>query len=75
MSKPPVTFQIPDGTPSSRCKACSATIFWVKSANDRLMPLVETGRDLLGRVGTSHFADCPAAPSFRKLLKKSEVKP
>jgi hypothetical protein len=64
-----VTFQIPDDAQSATCKACKAVICWVKSKNDRPMPLVETGRDLLGRVGTSHFADCPAAPSFRKLLK------
>ena len=55
---------VPDYRPS-RCKgkqrggSCEAVILWCKTPRGRSAPLNPDG--------TSHFANCPDAPGFRKL--------
>jgi hypothetical protein len=50
-------FDIPPGTEPAPCKGCSASIYWVERGPSRL-PLNEDG--------TSHFATCPKADTFRR---------
>lgn len=68
MSDAPQLFEIPQGTKASRCRACGKEIYFVRSAAGRLMPLVpaNVNGNLGPLMGTSHFADCPKADSFRK---------
>lgn len=42
----------------SVCKSCGRTIWWVRTKNDRKMPVTD---ELV-----SHFADCPAADRHRR---------
>jgi hypothetical protein len=55
-------FMVPDGyTPgekSSRCRSCDALILWCATRSQRRAPL--------NADGTSHFASCPDAASWRK---------
>lgn len=56
-TRPPLKFAIPPGTPASRCRSCSCTIFWIETRNRRKMPVDGDG--------TSHFATCPDAAQHR----------
>jgi len=40
-----------------KCKGCGATIWWVRTKNDKPAPYSEAG--------VNHFADCPKANEFR----------
>lgn len=53
-----VTFEIPSGTAQKSCRSCGAPMFWVKTRTGRSMPV--------NADGTSHFASCPEAGSWRK---------
>lgn len=57
-ARPPLLFQIPPGTPASRCRSCSATVFWIVTPRGRKMPLDGDG--------TSHFVSCPQAAQHRR---------
>jgi len=53
------TFTIPEGARLSSCRACGKPLYFVAhERTGRVMPLNEDG--------TSHFADCPEAASFRR---------
>lgn len=65
---------IPPGTAPSRCRSCGKTIYWVKTAIGRTMPVSvqadkpdhrEPTTSAEGH-GVSHFADCPDANRWRK---------
>lgn len=65
--KPPKLFEIPAGTPESKCSGCDAQIFWVRSSTGKNMPLVFDSKGLGDtRFGYSHFIDCPSAARFRR---------
>lgn len=53
-----VLFDIPNGTPASKCRGCGAEIYWILTPVGKRMP-VDPDR-------TSHFATCPMAGKFRK---------
>lgn len=58
---PPAGRVIPDGytfTNVGRCTACGAPLSWCTTKAGRRAPLNPDG--------TSHFADCPQAASFRR---------
>jgi hypothetical protein len=57
-SRKPPLFAIPPGVPTSKCRGCQATIYWVKTLNGKRMPV--------NADGTSHFSNCPKANEFRK---------
>jgi len=40
------------------CRACDRTIFWIRTTNGKNAPYT--------REALSHFADCPAAATFRR---------
>jgi len=42
----------------SKCSGCRAKIYWIKTDNNKNMPIDPDG--------VSHFATCPAAVKFRK---------
>ena len=44
--------------PPARCRSCNAEIAWATTPAGRRMPL--------NRDGTSHFANCPEADTWRK---------
>lgn len=44
--------------PSSVCRSCGATIFWIITKNGKKMPVNEDG--------VSHFVTCPQAEVWRK---------
>ena len=48
------------GTPG-RCKGCDATIYWLSTRRDAVLPYTSEG--------LPHFADCPQADKFRKKKK------
>ncbi len=52
-----ITFEIPDGAEPSQCRGCKSLIYWIKTTMGRNMPVDPDG--------TSHFATCPKADSFR----------
>lgn len=63
----------------SVCKKCGAPIKWVKTKNNRSMP-VDIGRKVLVTDAGSvvrgfnpHWATCPHADDFRKADRKSYV--
>lgn len=77
----PQFFDVPARTRPAECKGCKSTVYWIVTAAGKRMQVdcdVEggvrpsTGSGTLGGVeyyagrGTSHFADCPMADSFRK---------
>lgn len=55
---PTLTFEVPAGTPQSKCKSCGAAVYWIKTAGGKNMPVNEKGE--------SHFSDCPNAASHRR---------
>lgn len=56
-----IKFEIPQGTPVVKCRACGAPIQFIETAAGKRMPV--------DRDGTSHFATCPGADEFRKPRK------
>jgi hypothetical protein len=54
----PLIFDIPLGANPCECNGCGATIYWIKTAKGRAMPVNPDG--------TSHFSNCPKANEFRK---------
>lgn len=52
-----VTFEVPAGTPKKSCMTCGKIVFWVVMPSGKKMPVNEDG--------TSHFADCKDAATFR----------
>jgi len=53
-----VRYEIPDGVDSVPCRGCNERIYWVKTKNDRPMPVNPDG--------TPHWATCRKAAEFRK---------
>ena len=53
-----IKFDIPAGTEPSRCRGCGASIYWLKMASGKNMPVDPDG--------VSHFATCARAAQFRK---------
>lgn len=51
------------GEPLTKCPKCDATIFFVKTKTGKTMPVNFETKE-------SHFADCPAAASFRKRISR-----
>ena len=62
----PLLFEIPEGTDPSRCSGCKALIYWIKTDAGKNMPVDPDG--------TSHFATCPKASSFRHYDPSKDVK-
>jgi hypothetical protein len=56
--RPPLRFDVPDGTPARSCRSCGADIWWIVTAAGKKMPVDADG--------TSHFATCPNAAQHRK---------
>jgi len=52
-----------DWNTQTTCKSCGAKIWWVKTKNDKLMPINCCGV----AEWESHFASCPDAVKFRKI--------
>jgi len=57
--RPPLTFEVPPGTPFTECRTCGATIQWIVTKRQKRMPVDVPER-------TSHFATCPDADKWRK---------
>lgn len=58
-------------TESSTCRGCGKQIVWLKTLNDKNMPIdvetYETGDRTFDRDRhTSHFETCPSAAQFRR---------
>lgn len=77
----PQVFEVPPRTPPARCKGCDATIYWIETAAGTAMPVccdVEGGvrpqriaaplggTEYTAGRGISHFANCPAAGTYRR---------
>jgi hypothetical protein len=54
----PILFEIPKDTPAALCAGCKATIYWIVTLKGKKMPVNPDG--------TSHFATCPQAATFRR---------
>lgn len=54
----PILFEIPQGAPPARCRGCLQPIYWIITKAGKRMPVDPDG--------TSHFATCPKAASFRR---------
>jgi len=50
-------YVIPAGTPEGTCRGCGAKLYWIVTQAGKRMPVDPDG--------TSHFATCPKADSFR----------
>ena len=59
MTRPPLTFEIPEGTEPVPCRSCKALIYFIPRPKDpaKKMPV--------NADGVSHFATCPEAAKFR----------
>jgi len=59
MTRPPLTFAIPEGTEPVPCRSCKALIYFIPRPKDpaKKMPV--------NADGVSHFATCPEAAKFR----------
>lgn len=53
-----MTYQIDTDAEPTTCRGCGAEIYWIRTIKGKLMPVDPDG--------TSHFATCPKAKSFRK---------
>lgn len=58
-------------TIASKCRACGASIHWLKTSTGRTMPVdsatvVEADTHFESPRHVSHFATCPEADRFRK---------
>jgi hypothetical protein len=63
MARAPVTFEIPSASFVKRCNSCGAAIVWIETAAGKRMPVDYA----VGAThGTSHFATCPDAATWRK---------
>jgi hypothetical protein len=66
-------YPVPKGTQPAECKYCKAMIYFVRTKNDKLMPVdceVDGGvepTDIKDGAGISHFSDCPGADKARRL--------
>ena len=85
-TRAPVTFWVRPGTPVRPCSKCPALIAFVTTRTGASMPVVVPRdkvafRETLGggkiplrttceHTGTSHYADCPAANSFRTRVRQ-----
>ena len=61
-----IKYAIPEGTESTRCRSCGATIYFVITDKGKRMP---TNAD-----GTSHFASCDDPKRFRKKDRKEATR-
>lgn len=57
LGKPPLVFDVPEGTPLETCSSCRDSIRWIVTRNGARMP-VNLDR-------TSHFTTCPNADAHR----------
>ena len=60
MTRPPLTFEIPEGTRPARCRACAEEIYFIPRERQ------PEKKHPVNADGISHFATCPEADSFRK---------
>jgi hypothetical protein len=58
LGRPPLVFEIPEGTPMATCESCRDNVRWIVTRNGKRMPCNEDG--------TSHFTTCPNAAQHRK---------
>lgn len=58
LGKPPLVFEIPEGTPAATCGSCRAIIRWIVTPKGARMPV-----DL---DGVSHFVTCVHADAHRR---------
>lgn len=73
----PLLFDVPAGTPSSRCRGCDRVVYFIMTNAGKSMPVdcdvdgghapssPGSGAQHSGK-GISHFANCPAAAQFRR---------
>ena len=61
---------VPKGTKASQCRSCKALIYWIKTPNDKNMPVdceVTGGEEPTAEydgTGVSHFETCEDAKTF-----------
>ena len=60
MTKNPLVFEIPKGIEPVPCRSCKAPIYFIPRPRD------PAKKHPVNADGTSHFATCPEAASFRK---------
>lgn len=61
-------YPIPDDAPPATCASCGKAIVWIRTPNDKAMPLsLSTARLVNGqRVAMNHWVDCPDRQEWRK---------
>lgn len=60
MTKPPLKFDIPEGTKGVPCRSCGETIYFIPR------PREPEKKHPVNVDGVSHFATCPEAEAYRK---------
>jgi len=73
MSRPPLLYYVPPGTPVKICDGCPARIYWIVTPKGKKMPVdcyagagCEVPTDQRPGRGVSHFITCPDADRFRR---------
>jgi uncharacterized protein with PIN domain len=67
----PLKFEIPANAKTTRCRSCNATITFVTTEKNRLMPVDVVGEHR----GESHFAHCDNPKRFRKRDRVKGARP
>lgn len=57
-----VTYEIPEGTEPKKCRSCNATIYWVRTAADKPMPVDPSGE--------THFGSCKQSKQWSGSSRK-----
>lgn len=72
LSRAPLYFPVPAGTPSRQCRSCPFPVYWIVTAAGKRMPVdcgvdggIEPTATEPGR-GLSHFATCANAAQHRR---------
>ncbi len=65
MPDQPALFEIPQDAKKSNCRSCDATVYWIKTAKGKNMPVNPDG--------SSHFGNCPDAKQHHRALTLEEL--
>jgi hypothetical protein len=60
MNRPPLKFDIPEGTSAKPCRSCGAPIYFIPR------PREPEKKHPVNPDGQSHFSSCPEAAQFRR---------